>query len=379
MGDVTKVSGGEPTQAGKPTQAHQATSVADDTAIPRGGAPGYLRIATEEAFATRAMLDLYRKLLAGKSLDDPGFTSLWGFYLGSPSPRATAIIERLQDLGERRIADMDDTGIDLQLLSLTGPGVQVFDAATANSVARDSNDELAAAIARYPTRFAGLAAAAPQDPATAAKEIERGVRKLGFKGVIINSHTHGEYLDDAKFWPLFEACEALDVPIYLHPQGLSKGLVAPFLEAGLDGAIYGFGVETGLHLLRIIVKGVFDRFPRLQIVVGHCGEALPFWMYRLDYMHGATVASKRYAFMKPLERRISDYLRENVYVTNSGVAWEPAIMFCRSVVGADRVMYAMDYPYQFVKQEVVVSDRLPLTLDEKKQYFQTNAERVFKL
>src|SRR5262245_48700467 len=348
-------------------------------AIPRAGAPGYLRIATEEAFATRGMLDLYRKLLASKSLDDPGFVSLWGFYLGSPSPRATAIIERLQDLDERRIADMDDTGIDIQILSLTGPGVQVFDAATANSVARESNDELAAAIARHPTRYAGLAAAAPQDPATAAKEIERGVRKLGFKGVIINSHTHGEYLDDAKFWPLFEACEALDVPIYLHPQGLSKRLVAPFLEAGLDGAVYGFGVETGLHLLRIIVKGVFDRFPKLQIIVGHCGEALPFWMYRMDYMHGATVASKRYDFMKPLQRKVSDYLRENVYVTNSGVAWEPAIMFCRQVLGTDRVMYAMDYPYQFVKQEVVVSDHLPITTAEKKQYFQTNAERVFKL
>ena len=224
-----------------------------------------------------------------------------------------------------------------------------------------------------------MAAAAPQDPATAAKEIERGVRRLGFKGVIINSHTHGEYLDDPKFWAIFEACEALDVPIYLHPQGLSKGLVTPFLEAGLDGAIYGFGVETGLHLLRIIVKGVFDRFPKLQIIVGHCGEALPFWMYRMDYMHGATVASKRYEFMKPLKRKISDYLRENVYVTNSGVAWEPAIMFCRSVLGADRVMYAMDYPYQFVKQEVVISDGLPLTPQEKKQYFQTNAERVFRL
>ena len=123
----------------------KASAAAQTAAIPRAGAPGYLRIATEEAFATRAMLDLYRKLLATKSLDDPGFTSLWGFYLGSPSPRATAIIERLQDLGERRIADMDDTGIDVQILSLTGPGVQVFDAATANAVAHDSNDELAAA------------------------------------------------------------------------------------------------------------------------------------------------------------------------------------------------------------------------------------------
>jgi 2,3-dihydroxybenzoate decarboxylase len=347
-------------------------------AIPRGGAPGYLRIATEEAFAPPAMFDGYRKLLA-RGGDDPGFESLWGFYLGSPSPRATAVIERLQDLGDRRIADMDNTGIDLQILSLTSPGVQVFDADRANDLARDSNDELAAAIARHPDRFAGLAAAAPQDPAAAAKEIERGVRKLGLKGFILNSHTHHQYLDDPKFWAIFEACEALDVPIYLHPNSPSKQLIAPLLEAGLDGAVYGFGVETGLHLLRIIVKGVFDRFPKLRIVVGHCGEALPFWLYRLDYMHGATVASKRYPFMRPLERKVSDYLRENVYITTSGMAWAPAIMFCRDVLGADRVMYAMDYPYQFVREEVVASDALPMSAAEKKQFFQDNAERVFGL
>ena len=334
----------------------------------------YKRIATEEAWAPPSLLETYRTMAAKKSIDDPGFIALWN-RLGSRGQ----LVERLGDIGERRIADMDASGIDVQILSLTSPGVQVFDAPTATSLAVETNDQLVEAIRRYPTRFAGLAAVAPQDPASAVKEIDRAVRTLGLKGVIINSHTRGELLDDPKFWAIFEACEALDVPIYLHPQGLSKGLVTPFLEAGLDGAIYGFGVETGLHLLRIIVKGVFDRFPKLQIIVGHCGEALPFWMYRMDYMHAATVASKRYDFMKPLKRRVSDYLRENVYVTNSGVAWEPAIMFCRSVLGADRVMYAMDYPYQFVKQEVVISDGLPLTPQEKKQYFQTNAERVFRL
>jgi 5-carboxyvanillate decarboxylase len=347
--------------------------------IPSGGAPGYLRIATEEAFAPRAMLDRYRRLLASGTLDDPGFESLWGFYLGSQSPRATAIIERLQDLGERRLGDMAESGIDLQIVSLTSPGVQVFDPATGTAIARDANDELAAAIAAHPDRYAGLAAAAPQDPAAAAKEIERGVRRLGLKGVILNSHTRNEYLDDPKFWPIFEACEALDVPAYLHPNSPSKAMIGPFLEAGLDGAIYGFGVETGLHLLRIIVAGVFDRFPKLRIIVGHCGEALPFWLFRIDYMHRATVTSRRYPFLKPLQRKPSDYLRENVYVTNSGVAWEPAIMFCRSVLGADRVMYAMDYPYQFVREEVLVSDRLPLSPAEKKEYFQGIAERVFGL
>jgi 2,3-dihydroxybenzoate decarboxylase len=156
-------------------------------------------------------------------------------------------------------------------------------------------------------------------------------------------------------------------------------MIAPFLERGLDGAIYGFAVECGLHLLTIVTSGVFDRFPKLRIVVGHLGEALPFWMFRLDFMHRAQVSSRRYACLKPLKRTVSEYLRENVYVTTSGMAWEPAIMFTRSVMGADRVLYAMDYPYQFVREEVAAMDNLPLSAGEKRAFFQTNAEAVFRL
>ncbi len=336
----------------------------------------YRRIATEEAFATRDQMNGFRELLAD-GYDDPGFKSLWGFYLGSPSERARFIIDRLQDLGVERIADMDSAGIDMQVLSLTSPGVQVFDAATANSLARDSNDELAAAIARHPTRFVGLAAAAPQDPPAAAREIERGVRQLGLRGVIINSHTMGERLDDPKFWAIFEAAEALDAPVYLHPNSPPRDMIAPYLEAGLDGAVFGFQAETGLHLLRIIVAGVFDRFPKLKMIVGHCGEALPYWMYRIDYMHRAQIAAKRYPMLKELKRTPSEYLRENVYVTNSGVAWEPAIMFCHKVMGPDHTLYAMDYPYQYLAAEVTVSDNLPMSAEDKKKYFQTNAEKLF--
>jgi 5-carboxyvanillate decarboxylase len=342
-------------------------------------AKGYQRIATEEAFATRSMFDLYRKLLAKGGIDDPGFRSLCGFYVESSTPRATAVRERLQDLGDRRIGDMNDSGIDLQIVSLTAPGVQIFDAATAVSVARSTNDELAEAVRRHPTRYSGLAACAPQDPKSAAKEIERGVKTLGFKGVIVNSHTHGEYLDDPKFWDILEAAEALKVPIYLHPSYMSRAMVEPFLSRGLDGAIYGFGAETGLHLLRIIVSGVFDRFPKLRFVVGHLGEALPFWLFRLDFMHRASVAANRYESMKPLQKKPSDYLRENIYVTSSGMADEAAILYCQKVLGVDRVLYAMDYPYQFVADEVRTSDALAISDADKKKFFQTNAEKVFSL
>jgi len=345
----------------------------------RASAARYLRIATEEAFGPPEMFQLYREMLARKSCDDPGFQSLWGYYLLSRSERATGIIERLQDIGERRIRDMDASGISRQILSLTSPGVQVFDAATATALAISSNDQLADAIGRHPERFSGLAAVAPQDPDAAAKELERGVRTLGLQGAIINSHTLGEYLDDRKFWDIFAAAEALDVPIYLHPNTPSRGLIAPLLDRGLDGAIYGFGVETGMHLLAIITSGAFDRFPRLKIVVGHLGEALPFWLFRLDYMHRASVLAKRYASLQPLKKKISDYMRENVYVTTSGMAWEPAILFCQSVLGVDRVLYAMDYPYQFVAEEVTATDNLPISDLDKKKLFQLNAERVFSL
>jgi 2,3-dihydroxybenzoate decarboxylase len=156
-------------------------------------------------------------------------------------------------------------------------------------------------------------------------------------------------------------------------------MIGPLLEAGLDGAIYGFAVDTGMHVLRIMTAGVFDRFPRLKLVVGHLGEALPFWLYRTDYMHAATVRARRYETMKPVKRKLSEYLRDNVWVTTSGMAWAPAIMFCRDVLGPDRVLYAMDYPYQYAPAEVTAHENLPITADEKADLFQHNAERVFGL
>jgi len=341
--------------------------------------PLYLRIATEEAFATPDLIEAYRALLARNEIDDPGFVSLMGYHLNNPSLRTQQIVERLQDLGERRLRDMDETGIAKQLLLLTSPGVQVFDVDTGTALARSTNDQLAEAIRRHPDRYAGLAAIAPQDPQQAARELERGVRELGLKGAVINSHIRGEYLDNPKFWEIFEAAEALDVPIYLHPSTPSPAMIRPFIESGLDGAVFGFAVETGLHMLRIVVSGVFDRFPKLRMVAGHLGEGLPYWFFRIDFMHGASVRAGRYPSLKPLKRKASEYLRENFYYTTSGMAWQPPILYAQSVLGVDRVLYAMDYPYQFVPEEVIVTDELPISDADKKKLYQLNAERVFGL
>jgi 5-carboxyvanillate decarboxylase len=341
--------------------------------------PGYLRIATEEAFLTREIFAGFQRRLADKSFDDAGFRSLWGFYGASPSPRAQFILSHLLDLGEQRIADMDASGIDHQILALTAPGVQVFEPAEASSLAVDANDQLAEACRKHPARYTGMAAVAPHDPANAVKEMQRAIQKLGFKAVVINSHIMGHFLDEPQFLPVLEAAEALDVPIYLHPQGPPPSMIKPYVEAGLDGAVLGFGAETGLHMLRIIVGGVFDRFPKLRFIVGHTGEALPFWLYRMDYMHTAGQRSGRYPHMARLKHPVSHYMKHNVFVTNSGVAWEPAIKFCQEVLGVERVLYAMDYPYQFVPEEVTICDNMAISDADKKAFFEGNARQVFKL
>ena len=344
-----------------------------------GGGRGYLRIATEEAFATREQIDCYLRMVKDGTADR-GLVSLWGFYARSPSERATQIIERLLDLGEQRIRHMDETGIDKAVLALTSPGAQPLpELSAARGLAQRANDYLAENVERWPDRYVGLTTLAPQDPEWSAREIVRGARTLGFKGVQINSHTQGQYLDHPRFDPIFRALADTSQPLYIHPATPPDAMIGPMLEAGLDGAIFGFGVETGLHLLRLIVSGIFDRYSALQIMVGHMGEALPFWLYRLEYMHRASVRSQRYAFMKPLQKSIGEYLRSNVLITTSGMAWAPAILFTQQVVGEDRVMYAMDYPYQFHADEVRTHDNLDVPLATKKKLMQTNAERWFHL
>lgn len=338
----------------------------------------YKRIATEEAWAPQEMIKIWKDILDGPD-PDPGFVSLIGFYMTSQAERPQHIMKCLTDLGEQRLAHMEEAGLDRQIIALTSPGVQVMDADSAADFTIACNDELAEGCRNHPDRFTGMVAIAPNKPAAAAKEIHRGVNSLGLSGVIVNSHTHGEYLSDPKFWDILEAAEACDTPIYLHPNTPPRDMIRPYLEAGLDGAIWGFAAETGLHALRMITAGVFDRFPKLQMILGHAGEALPYWMYRLDYMHKATVRSNRYEMMKPLQRNVSDYLRENFNYTNSGVAWEPVIRFLHEQIGVDRVMYAMDYPYQHSIEEVVMLDNMNFPPAVKKAFFQTNAERIFKV
>jgi len=336
-------------------------------------AGNYKRIDTEPAFATQPQLDGYRDIgkYLGKGMDRSFAVGLLG-----DSAYARDMTPRLLDIGEARIRELDEDGVAMQVLSLTSPGVQIFSADTAVSIARESNDILAEAIGKHPDRFAGLAAIAPQDPARAAAEMDRAINTLGLNGFIVNSHTDGRYLDERDFWPILEAAEALDRPIYIHPRGLPEEAMGPFRPYGLGGAGWGYAVETGTHGMRLIHGGIFDRFPRLKVVLGHMGEGIPYWVYRFDHMYNL---AKQNWGSGDLQEAPSFYLKRNMVITTSGMFSEPVLEYCLKVVGVDNIMWAADYPYQDNREAAAFLDNANIPEADKVKIYSGNAERVFHL
>ncbi|HEV7610761.1 MAG TPA: amidohydrolase family protein [Steroidobacteraceae bacterium] len=332
------------------------------------------KIAVEEAFLTEGIAQEWSKVLASTDVE-PGFRMMGDTMLGH-SPGARRVHEQLVDVGAGRIRLMDATGIDMQILSLTAPGVQVFDPATATTLARESNDILVEAIRKHPTRLAGLAAVAPQNPHGAAAELARVAGLPGIKGLIINSHTRGEYLDAAKYWTIFEAAESLGLPLYLHPREPSPSMIAPFLEYGLYFAGWGFAAEAGLHAMRLIMSGVFERFPKLQIILGHMGEAIPFWLQRIDNRYLLQV---KIGAVTQLARLPSEYFLRNFVITTSGVCSQPALKLSLEVLGVDRILFAADYPYESVEEAVSFMDHADLSEDARARIYWQNAARIFHL
>jgi predicted TIM-barrel fold metal-dependent hydrolase len=269
---------------------------------------------------------------------------------------------------------MDAAGIDLQVLSLNSPGVEQLEAAEAIAVSNEVNGFLAAAVKLNPTRFAGFATLPVAAPDTAAAELERTVREHGFKGALINGHHRGRYLDDKFFWPILERAEALHVPIYLHPTQPPQAVVeasykgfAPQVSFMLANAGWGWHIETAVHALRMILGGVFDRYPELQVLIGHLGESLPFMQSRLDIMAPAITG---------LKRPISAYLRENFHYTFSGFNFTPTFLDLMLQVGVDRIMFSADYPYGSMAQARSFLDQLPVSAGDRERIAHGNAERM---
>jgi predicted TIM-barrel fold metal-dependent hydrolase len=281
----------------------------------------------------------------------------------------------LLDLGSSRLRAMDAAGIDLQVVSLTAPGCEALDAETAVPIAKDANDRLCEAIKAHPERLAGFAALPTADPDASAEELERAVRQLGLKGAMINGHVRGRYLDDKKYWSIFECAQALDVPIYLHPTPphptVMKTYFEGYEEIGLPG--WGFALETSVHFLRLVFAGVFDAYPRLKFILGHLGEGLPFGIHRLNE-HTHAFAARR-----GLKKSPAEYLRENLVVTTSGNFFTPAFLCTVMAVGVDNVLFSVDWPYESNGTAADWFAHLQISDQDKEKLAHLNAERILHL
>ncbi|HVP80867.1 MAG TPA: amidohydrolase family protein [Thermodesulfobacteriota bacterium] len=340
------------------------------------------RIAVEEHFSTQEHAEQFRLILARQypvrevveAEQQLHVEVRWLAASKYSTGNADILSGKILEVGEQRIKEMEEDGIDMQVLSLVAPGVQVFDAATGTSLSRKVNDQLYRIVQKYPRKFAGLASLAPQDPKGAADELERTVKDLGMKGASINSHTKGEYLDDKKYWMIFERAERLGVPIYLHPRMPSPDMAKPYLTyPALATAMNGFGAEVSLHALRLILSGLFDEHPGVKIILGHLGEALPFWLWRLD---------NRWARMPQgmtIKKKPSQYIKDNFFITTAGNFSVPAFLCAYLELGADRILFAVDYPLESNKEAVEFMDVLPISEGDKEKVCHLNAERLFKL
>ncbi|MGA7158407.1 MAG: amidohydrolase family protein [Acidobacteriaceae bacterium] len=295
--------------------------------------------------------------------------------LGLRASMLPGVQERLLEIGPQRIAAMDEAGLDVHVLSLTTPGVQNLDAELAVELARASNDRVALAVKEYPERFQGFATLPTGKPEAAAKELERVVQKLGLQGAMVFGRTRDRNFDAKEFWPVFEAAAALRAPLYMHPQTPQKGVLDANYSGfeGPVGALFGrpgigWHYEAGVQILRMILAGVFDRFPELKIVTGHMGEVVLFYLDRIDLMSGPA----------KLPRKISEYVREHVYVTPSGLFSQRYLRWAIEVIGVEHVMMSTDYPFAPAKDGKVRKflEEAELTEEERGLIGAGNWERM---
>jgi gamma-resorcylate decarboxylase len=290
---------------------------------------------------------------------------------------------RALDLHGRRLALMDEHGIEMMLLSLNAPTVQALpDPARASELARQANDFLAEQVAKRPERFQGLAALPMQDPTRAARELERCVQQLGFRGALVNGFSQVNdaettvYYDLPQYRPFWATVERLGVPFYLHPRNpLARDARIYEGHTWLLGPIWAFGQETAVHALRLMGSGLFDAYPRLQIILGHMGENLPFALWRVDNANGWIPDRNTYPAKKP----IRTYFRENFHITTSGNFYTPALINAMLEIGADRIMFSTDWPFENIDHAANWFDACPISENDRIKIGRLNAMRLFKL
>ena len=302
---------------------------------------------------------------------------LAGTFTGTEAGRPGPQLDRLFDLGTLRLKEMDEVGIDIQVLSHGAPSAQKLPAETAVAITRGVNDRLAAACAAHPTRLAGFAALPTADPKGAADELERCVTKLNFKGAMLHGLANGTFLDDQKFWPIYGRAQKLDVPIYLHPGLPDKRVMDAYYEPyGKDfpmvvRAAWGYTVETATLAIRMVLSGVFDKYPKLKIVLGHLGETLPFLVWRVDHALARPGAAKQLSFR--------DVFCGNFWITTSGNFSNPALLCCVQEMGIDRILFSVDYPFVLNPPGVRWMETVPLCDEDKAKILSGNVRRLLKM
>ncbi|HEY2226239.1 MAG TPA: amidohydrolase family protein [Xanthobacteraceae bacterium] len=302
-----------------------------------------------------------------------GFEDYWRTTVADVDPAILGkLVARLSDFGAERLEAMDQAGIARAVLSLSGPGVQIErDTAVACRKARQCNDLLGKEIQRRPDRYSGFGHLAMQDPAAAADELDRCMSELGFCGAMINGHTHGRYLDDASLYPFWERAEQLGALIYLHPADPVATSAALADHRGLRRATWEWTVETGSHALRLVFGGLFDRFPGAKLGLGHLGETLPFLLWRFD--------SRAKLYGVKLAKPPSQYIRDNIVVTTSGMCAIDPLVCTLNGLGSDHVMFAADYPFESAHEAAAFIDSAPLAENVRADICFNNAARLLRL
>jgi 2,3-dihydroxybenzoate decarboxylase len=287
-----------------------------------------------------------------------------------------ALRERLEDLGELRLKDMDAAGIDIQVLSHAPPAAQRFDAETAVALATRANDRLADTVATQPGRFAAFATLPTPDPKASADELERTVSQFGFKGAMIHGLTDGVFFDDKRYWPVFERAQALDVPLYIHPAMPHPAVVDAYYKEYIEDypgfltAGWGFTVETATAGIRIVLSGVLDAYPDVKIILGHMGEGLPFLLWRIDS-----------ALARPGNKPISfrDVFSEHFYITTSGNFSDPALLCSIQELGIGRILFSVDWPFVDNAPGTAWMESLHLSNEDKDKILNGNARRLLRM
>ena len=289
--------------------------------------------------------------------------------------RSPELRRRLEDTGELRIKEMDEAGIDVQVLSHAAPSTQRLDAATAIPLAKRANDRLNETVRAHPDRFAAFAALPTADPKAAADELERTVDKLGFKGAMVHGPTNGVFFDDKRFWPIFERAQALDVPLYLHPSMPVKAVVDAYYKDYLDKypqlltAAWGYTVETATQGIRMVLSGVFEKYSGLKIILGHLGESLPFSAWRINM--ALSRAGQPSTFRETFNRHF--------WITTSGNFCTPALVCCMMEMGVDRILFSVDYPFVPNPPGSKWMEELPLSLEDRTKILSGNCKRLLKM